>query len=217
VTEIKLKEKFLSIYKGEYLYLPEYNLIIPKEMKDQYPFGPLIKKISLHKPTINMMEQIKWNMRNLTNFTFEVTQKCNLRCKYCIYGGFYPNQRSHSNKEINFETARNAIDYIFDLVKKNYRQEIIIGFYGGEPLLNFKTVKKIVKYATEIFTNRAVRFTMTTNGTLLSNEIINYIIRNNFRILVSLDGPKKIHDSKRIFKNGKGSYEIIINNLKKRE
>jgi uncharacterized protein len=80
--------------------------------------------------------------------------------------------------------------------------DLTIGFYGGEPLLNFETIKRIVSYAKELYQNWSLTFTMTTNATLLDQQMIDYIIEKDFLIYVSLDGPRENHDSKRLQVNG---------------
>lgn len=89
-----------------------------------------------------------------------------------------------------------------------------IGFYGGEPLLQFDLMCRIIEYAEERMRGRPLTFNMTTNGSLLNNKIIEYLEAHKVRTLISLDGPKEINDKNRVFKNGSGTYETVINNIK---
>lgn len=149
----------------------------------------------------------------LENLVLQVTQNCNLRCEYCVYSGGY-NTRTHTNKRMNFETMKTAIDF-FIQHSKNTRV-LSFGFYGGEPLLEMDLIKKGVEYIEKVTEGKKVQYTFTTNGTLLTEELFAYLVAHGFRILVSIDGPCEIHDFHRKFANSeKGSFEILIRNLKK--
>ena len=95
--------------------------------------------------------------------------------------------------------------------------QVIIGFYGGEPLLAFDLIKKIVQYIHSTFPERKVEYSITTNGTLLNNEIIEFFIREKFQMTLSIDGPKEIHDKNRHFQSGRGSFDVIVQKLTKLE
>jgi uncharacterized protein len=90
----------------------------------------------------------------------------------------------------------------------------MIGFYGGEPLMRFSFIKDCVDYSRKIIKGKELKFNMTTNAVLVTPEIAEYLFNEGFSILVSLDGPKEIHDRYRIDKNGKGSFDRTINGLK---
>lgn len=170
-----------------------------------------VKKIK-HTATDNLDLFLE---RKIDSITLQVTQKCNLRCSYCIYSeSNYSNQRSHSNKMMSFETAKKAIDFFFahsiDTKVPN------ISFYGGEPFLNKELIKQVVDYAKKVFEGRNLTFTTTTNATLLTNDLIDYLAKNKFNLMISLDGPKTIHNQNRIFASTKqGSYDIVIKNIEK--
>lgn len=92
---------------------------------------------------------------------------------------------------------------------------VSIGFYGGEPLLEFELIKQIVEYAERVFVGKYLKFTMTTNCSLINDEITDFLYLHSFNILISLDGPKNLHDSKRIFAvNGCGTFDVIMEKLK---
>lgn len=148
----------------------------------------------------------------MCNLILQVTQNCNLRCEYCVYSGKY-NQREHQNRKMTFDIAKKGIDFL--LAHSKERDNIYIGFYGGEPMLEMDLIKKCVKYAKMVFEGKKIFFNYTTNGTLFTEEILDFIVENNFNIMVSVDGPKDIHDKFRKFaRNGQGSYDILIHNLK---
>lgn len=152
--------------------------------------------------------------RKMERILLQVTQNCNLRCEYCVYSeSKNPNTRSHSNNIMTFQTAKKAIDFY---AKHSIDNDVkTIGFYGGEPLLNFKLIKEVIEYANEKFKGKEIVYSITTNGTLLNDDIIDFFEENNVMLTVSLDGPKAIHDKNRRFLNGGGSYDIVMNNLNK--
>ncbi len=149
---------------------------------------------------------------NVEQVTLQVTQRCNLRCSYCIYSGKHEN-RTHSTLDMSFEQAKNIID--FGLKRSNESKVFLIGFYGGEPLLNFDLIKQCVYYVENVARDRKIQFSMTTNGTLLTLDKVEYLYEKNFDILVSLDGSKEEHNLNRVFQNGMGSFDIIMDNLTK--
>jgi len=148
--------------------------------------------------------------RKVEMVTLQLTQRCNLRCTYCFYSGRYGN-REHSDLDISFDIATKALDYAFS--RSIDAEALSVGFYGGEPLLMIDLIKDCVSYIEEHYNGRRVQYNITTNGTLLTKNVYKYLKDKDFSILVSIDGPKPIHDSNRKFKNGTGSYDRIIKNL----
>ena len=147
----------------------------------------------------------------LGNLILQVTQQCNLRCKYCAYSGNYYN-RTHSSERMSFDTARKAIDFYLD--RSDKMDDLSLSFYGGESLLEFALIKKCVEYITEHKGDRTVRFPMTTNGTLLTQEVIEFLVKYKFSILISLDGNEESHNVNRQFKTGGGTFDVILRNLR---
>ncbi|MEN6412638.1 MAG: thioether cross-link-forming SCIFF peptide maturase [Veillonellales bacterium] len=136
-----------------------------------------------------------------------VAHDCNLRCEYCFAAkGDY-----HSGRKLMpLEVALAAVDF---LVKNSGNKHTLeIDFFGGEPLMNFDTVKKVVAYGRNIEkkSEKHFYFTITTNGTLLNKENIDFINREMDNIVISLDGRKQIHDSIRCDRSGKGTYDKIV-------
>lgn len=151
---------------------------------------------------------------NVQQISLQVTQNCNFRCSYCIYGHEeYLNQREHSTKKMNQSTAFKAVDFLHK--HSSDRSSVTIGFYGGEPLLEFDLIKKTVEYAENLLSGKDVEFTITTNGSLLTDQVVEFLSMHRFKTMVSLDGPKEIHDRSRKFAvNGKGTFDVIEKNLK---
>ncbi|NLK21109.1 MAG: thioether cross-link-forming SCIFF peptide maturase [Epulopiscium sp.] len=141
-----------------------------------------------------------------------IAHDCNLRCKYCFAGeGEYRGQRSLMSAEV----GKKAIDYLVHASKN--RRNLEVDFFGGEPLMNFDVVREIVEYGRGIEKehNKNFRFTITTNGVLLDNDIQSYINENMHNVVLSIDGRKEVHDRMRYTINHKGSYDIILPKFKK--
>jgi len=142
--------------------------------------------------------------------TMQVTQNCNLRCLYCTYSGTYE-QRGHSNKVMSYEVMKRSVDYGMNHSANS--KQIDFGFYGGEPLLEFENIKKIVHYIRKNYPYKKVTLSLTTNGTVFTDNIIEFLFAEGFNILVSLDGPKEMHDKNRVFADGQGSYDKLMKNI----
>ena len=148
----------------------------------------------------------------LGQITFEVTQKCNLRCDYCIYQDDNPKFRNFSNYEdMPFEIAKKVIDYSKDKMK----DEFYITFYGGEPLLNFRLIKQCLEYVKSLNLSNTIMYSLTTNLTLMTKEIAEYLASiPNFTVVCSIDGDKELHDAHRKSADGKGSFDLAMEGLK---
>ena len=143
--------------------------------------------------------------------TIELTGNCNLRCKYCVYNDFYEGNRAFNTSNIDFETAKKAIDYVY---AHSSEERLAITFYGGEPLLNFKVMKQCIDYCLENIKHKQVYFSFTTNLTLMTKEIADYVAQiPNMGILLSLDGPEEIHNRARVKRGGEGSFHDAYRGL----
>ncbi|MCR4739397.1 MAG: thioether cross-link-forming SCIFF peptide maturase [Lachnospiraceae bacterium] len=141
-----------------------------------------------------------------------IAHDCNLRCAYCFAGkGEY-----HGEKALmSFEVGKKALDF---LVKASgNRVNLEVDFFGGEPTLNFDVVKKLVEYgrSLEKTHNKKFRFTLTTNGLLLNDEILEYANREMHNLVLSIDGRKEVNDRMRPTAGGFGSYDVILPKFKK--
>ncbi|MCR5243741.1 MAG: radical SAM protein [Bacteroidales bacterium] len=148
---------------------------------------------------------------------FEVTEKCNFECSYCGYGKNYiqPAIRPlNANRKMRWETAKSILDTYFSIWKnpKYYNQHITISFYGGEPLLNYLLIERIVNYIIENKPESInIQYHITTNGFFLK-KYFSFLKENNFKIDVSLDGDQ-IANAYRRFRNGKETFSIVKSNL----
>lgn len=151
--------------------------------------------------------------RSISQLTLQLTQNCNFRCKYCSYTSpCNQKQRAHSAKRMSWDTAKAAIDFLWEHSVDSPR--ISIGFYGGEPLLEFGLMQEVTQYAEERFQGKEIMFAMTTNASLFTDEIISFLEEHNVSATLSLDGPKEIHDKHRVFaKDGTGTFDSVIERI----
>ena len=141
-----------------------------------------------------------------------VAHTCNLNCTYCFAAqGKYHGERAL----MSFETGKSALDFLVENSGK--RRNLEVDFFGGEPLMNFEVVKQLVAYARSIEDKRGkhFRFTLTTNGVLLDDEVTEFANRECHNVVLSLDGRKEVHDRLRKTINGKGSYDTIVPKFQK--
>lgn len=199
-------QELRNVEKG--ILSPEKSEVIKKYQKEGL-FKPNVVKTLWH-PQTRIMEHHA--QKRLKQLILQVTQQCNLRCEYCAYSGIYEGNRTHADKKMSFETAKKTIDFFFEHSVEN--PDVVIGFYGGEPLLEFELIKQCVAYINEINEGKNIRFGMTTNGTLLKGERAKFLAEHEFVIGISLDGSKSEHDACRKFPDGTGSFDIVINNIK---
>ncbi len=136
-----------------------------------------------------------------------VAHTCNLNCSYCFAAqGKYHGERAL----MSFETGKRALDFLVE--HSGTRKNLEVDFFGGEPLMNFEVVKELVAYARSIEkeAGKNFRFTLTTNGVLLNDEVTEFANRECHNVVLSLDGRKEVHDRLRKTVNGAGSYDLIV-------
>lgn len=141
-----------------------------------------------------------------------VAHTCNLNCSYCFASqGKYQGDRAL----MSFEVGKQAIDFLIE--NSGTRKNLEVDFFGGEPLMNWNVVKQIVEYARKIEKehNKNFRFTLTTNGMLIDDEVIDFANKEMHNVVLSLDGRKEIHDRLRVDYKGNGSYDTIVPKFKR--
>ena len=149
----------------------------------------------------------------------ELTADCNLRCRYCVYSENYPNNRTYTAARMPASTARDAIDAFMrnhDVVHhRNPSSRPIIGFYGGEPLLAFDVMQEAVEHFEKNYRAAypTALFSVTTNGMLLEDAVQDFLVEHGFSTIVSIDGPKDVHDRNRLTVGGRGSFEQVERNV----
>ncbi|HYW32697.1 MAG TPA: quinohemoprotein amine dehydrogenase maturation protein [Gemmatimonas sp.] len=150
----------------------------------------------------------------LTTLVLNVTSKCNLSCGYCYeYGEDKLSEAAKKPRFMNEETARQSVDFMF--AESGESKVVHLTFFGGETLLNFRMLKTALSYAQERGRElgKEVDVSLTTNATLLREEIVDWIVANDVGVTVSIDGAREQQDKHRVFANGMGSYDIIRPNI----
>ena len=141
-----------------------------------------------------------------------VAHTCNLNCEYC----FASQGKFHGERALmSFETGKRALDFLVE--NSGTRHNLEVDFFGGEPLMNFDVVKRLVKYARSIEKekNKNFRFTLTTNGMLIDDDVIEFSNKEMSNVVLSLDGRREIHDKYRVDYSGNGSWEKIVPKFQK--
>ena len=151
--------------------------------------------------------------KKLNMLSLEITEQCNFRCKYCVYGDSYANLkfRNHNDNMMDYSTAKKAVDFY---IQNCHKAEPVVRFYGGEPLLNFKLIKEIVNYVAKYHPKFKLSFLIATNGSLLSKEIVEFCVLNNIRLHISIDGPEEINDKYRNDINGNKTFDKVFSKIK---
>ena len=191
--------------------LPKYTLDEIKETFDE--IKSLVEEGLLYSPD-NYLDIDAFKNREpvVKAMCLHIAHDCNLKCKYCFasqgdFGG--------AKSIMSFEVGKKALEYLVD--NSGSRKNLEVDFFGGEPLMNFEVVKQLVEYGNELAKEKGknFRFTITTNGVLLDDEIIDYVNEHMHNVVLSLDGRKSINDDMRPTLNDKGSYDIIVPKFQK--
>lgn len=182
---------------NEYFYLRQTNEIVNSEIDDglfAWEFEPLSYFTALP---------------NVDTFIISITEQCNLRCSYCCYSGNYQNNRSHNTSSM----SRMDIDEVFAFIQRTVgKRELKLAFYGGEPLLQPDLLRYAIDKAHSLWEDR-ISISVSSNATLLTPALIDWLFENRVRIDISIDGHKKVHDRQRRYSNGKGSFEKVYESL----
>lgn len=180
-----------------------------KEIEEAYEeICTLAKAEQLFLPDVYEPIAKNWNKKSVVKaLCLHVAHDCNLRCKYC----FADTGEFHGGRSLmSAEVGKKAIDFV--IANSGSRRNIEIDYFGGEPLMNFDVVKEITEYAKEQgkVHGKNFRFTITTNGVLLNQEIKEYINQNMSNVVLSIDGTKQTNDRMRYRVDGSGSYDTIV-------
>lgn len=195
-------EKFKDKYTKEDIK-ETYDEITELKKEDvlfsQDEFKSLLPQVDSRKPVVKAL-------------CLHIAHDCNLKCKYCFAEeGEYKGKRSL----MSIEVGKKAIDFLLE--NSGSRRNLEVDFFGGEPLMNFDVVKQVVEYGRqeEKKYDKVFRFTITTNGVLLNDEIIDYINEHMQNAVLSLDGRKEVNDKIRVKAGGQGSYDTIVPKFQK--
>jgi len=179
----EIQAEIRSLIDNKQLFTPDNSQAVDAHMQAR---KPVVKALCLH-----------------------MAHDCNLRCKYCFAGDGTYNVNDIDRGLMPLEIGKKALDFLIE--NSGARRNLEVDFFGGEPMLNFETVKALVAYGRkrEKETGKKFRFTLTTNGALLTDEANQYINENFDNVVLSLDGRPEVHDRMRIKHDGSGSYAAI--------
>ncbi len=155
----------------------------------------------------NYISEFKSRQTVVKALCLHIAHDCNLACRYCFAEeGEYQGRRAL----MSYEVGKQALDFLIQ--NSGNRKNLEVDFFGGEPLMNFDVVKRLVVYGREQekLHNKKFRFTLTTNGILLNDEIMEFANQEMSNVVLSIDGRKEINDRMRPSRNGKGSYDVIV-------
>ena len=198
----------LEKYKADKTVTREEILSCIEDIKELEKAGKLFSKDIYENRTFDF----KNRNTDIKALCLHVAHTCNLNCEYCFASqGKYHGERAL----MPYEVGKRALDFLIE--NSGSRHNLEVDFFGGEPLMNFEVVKKLVKYAREQekLHNKNFRFTLTTNGLLIDDDVIAFVNKEMSNVVLSLDGRKEVHDSLRKTISGQGSYDIIIPKFKK--
>lgn len=191
------------------------NHLLPEKIDEEAVIAHLEKDIS--------NEEIEQQFASLLHVSLNITDDCNFRCQYCVFSGNYEHVRTHRNKKMSFETAQKLVNHLISWISKPVRtakvNHIIISFYGGEPLTESNLIKKIIDITRKQFGEADINelfnvgFRLNTNGLLLDDKNVDFLVRNNITIDISLDGPAQEHDKFRVDRNGGKTWSKIWENI----
>lgn len=206
------EEEIVAFILKKYAHLPDVTreeiLLCLEDVRTLEENGKLFSEDKFEKLAYNF----KNNSKVIKALCLHVAHSCNLACSYCFAG-----QGKYHGKDalMSFETGKRAFDFLIE--NSGTRRNLEVDFFGGEPLLNWEVVKQLVEYARSIEKekNKNFRFTLTTNGVLIDDEVIDFANREMSNVVLSLDGRKDVHDRFRVDYAGKGSYDKILPKFKK--
>ncbi len=204
-----MKPIFINKEKMIYLYNNKFDCFLPNELEILKNAGIIVKSKMIDTEIINILKNTyKSRIENKITIMYIIPiNSCNLSCKYCFIG-----KMNDKIIKMTFETAKKAVD-LFQKHLIDINEKGSIFFYGGEPLMNFNLIKKIVDYVS--LNKYNIDFSMVSNGLLLNDSKAKFIKENKISLGISIDGPKKITDSNRVYKNSDfGVYDDLVKKIK---
>ena len=203
----KISSEIIKKYPGEMLKEEDMREVF-SDLRELEENGALFTKDEYREGVIDF----KKRQTVVKALCLHIAHDCNLACRYCSAGeGEYQGERSL----MSLEVGKKALDFLVE--NSGNRRNLEVDFFGGEPLMNFDVVKELVAYGRglEEKKEKHFRFTLTTNGVLLTDDVMEFVNREMDNIVLSIDGRKQVHDHMRPFKNGSGSYDLILDKFKK--
>ena len=179
------------------------------EVKELVEDGQLFTE-DIYEPFVEKFKEKRQTV--VKALCLHIAHDCNLACKYC----FAEEGEYHGRRALmSFEVGKKALDFL--VANSGNRVNLEVDFFGGEPLMNWDVVKQLVAYGRSLEkpNNKKFRFTLTTNGVLLNDEVMEFVNKEMSNVVLSLDGRKKVNDRMRPFRTGKGSYDLIVPKFQK--
>ncbi|MSS64764.1 thioether cross-link-forming SCIFF peptide maturase [Velocimicrobium porci] len=207
-TKDSIKESMMSKYKENCDVTEETIEEAFHEIEQLKADGCLFTE-DIYKEYIGDMKKRETVVKALC---LHIAHDCNLKCRYCFAEeGEYKGRRAL----MSYEVGKKALDFL--IANSGNRHNLEVDFFGGEPLMNFDVVKQLVAYGREQekIHNKNFRFTLTTNGLLLNDDIMEFANKEMANVVLSIDGRKEVHDYMRPARNGKGSYDVILPKFEK--
>lgn len=179
------------------------------EVKELVEDGQLFTE-DIYEPFVEKFKEKRQTV--VKALCLHIAHDCNLACKYC----FAEEGEYHGRRALmSFEVGKKALDFL--VANSGNRINLEVDFFGGEPLMNWDVVKQLVAYGRSLEkpNNKKFRFTLTTNGVLLNDEVMEFVNKEMSNVVLSLDGRKEVNDRMRPFRTGKGSYDLIVPKFQK--
>ena len=179
------------------------------EVKELVEDGQLFTE-DIYEPFVEKFKEKRQTV--VKALCLHIAHDCNLACKYC----FAEEGEYHGRRALmSFEVGKKALDFL--VANSGNRVNLEVDFFGGEPLMNWDVVKQLVAYGRSLEkpNNKKFRFTLTTNGVLLNDEVMEFVNKEMSNVVLSLDGRKEVNDRMRPFRTGNGSYDLIVPKFQK--
>lgn len=221
---IKVLNRMNEDHTVETLKAPETAEALKKELGEKYSETDLIDILEavtelteqgrlftkdIYESFIDVVKQRKTVVKALC---LHIAHDCNLACKYC----FAEEGEYHGRRALmSYEVGKKALDFL--IANSGTRRNLEVDFFGGEPLMNWQVVKDLVAYGREQekIHNKNFRFTLTTNGVLVNDEVMEFCNKEMGNVVMSIDGRKEVHDHMRPFRKGAGSYDLVVPKFQK--
>lgn len=214
-----MKGMYFNTRNNTYLYNDNIGdiKVVTERLDDEFindkfevDYDKIVQEVSRKDVIIGAINEM-----GFAQLTLCITDDCNLRCKYCAYSGEYSNTRVHGKDAMSFEVAKKSCDkfleYFYSVQDKHPLKIPLIGFYGGEPLLNFKLIKDIVNYLNSKYSK--INYTISTNAILMDDEIIDFFVENNFAVAISINGDKEENDRLRVDLGNNGTFDSVVDRI----
>ncbi|MBQ6467822.1 MAG: thioether cross-link-forming SCIFF peptide maturase [Clostridia bacterium] len=207
-TPEKITETLINKYGQSESFTADDAAALLDDIKTLKDDGKLFSK----DPFASLASGIKNRSKDIKALCLHVSHACNLNCEYC----FAAQGKYHGQSALmSFEVGKRALDFLIE--NSGTRHNLEVDFFGGEPLMNFQVVKDLTAYARSVEKEKGknFRFTLTTNGMLIDDDVIDFCNRECHNVVLSLDGRKEIHDAKRPTPSGGSSYDVILPKFRK--